>query len=109
MAEHIQVVTTTETKQDAETIARALLEGRLAACVQIVGPVTSVYWWKEAIEAGDEWQCVAKTRRDLFDAVAEAIRRHHPYEVPEILATPVAAGSESYLAWLDKETRTPPG
>ena len=102
MAEYIQVVTTTEHKQDAEAIARALVEERLAACVQVLGPITSTYHWEGEIETSQEWQCWAKSRRELYERVEEAIRRLHPYAVPEILAVEIVAGSRSYLAWLDE-------
>ena len=105
MPAYIQVVTTTALREEAERIARELVEARLAACVQIVGPIISTYRWQGKIEAGEEWQCWAKTRGELFARVEEAIRRIHPYEVPEILAVPVVAGSANYLAWLDAETR----
>jgi len=101
---YIQVVTTTARREEAERIARELVEARLAACAQIVGPIISTYRWQGKIETGEEWQCWAKTRGELFARVEEAIRRIHPYEVPEILAVPVVAGSASYLAWLDAET-----
>ena len=104
MAEYVQVITTTEKKEDAERIARALVEARLAACVQVLGPITSTYRWKGAIETAQEWQCVAKSRAELFDRIDEAIRGVHPYDVPEILAVPIAAGSRAYLEWLDGET-----
>ncbi len=104
MTEHIQVITTVEKEEDAQTIARALVEQRLAACVQTVGPVTSTYRWQGKIETGREWQLWAKSRRELFQKIEEAIRRLHPYDVPEIIAVPLVAGSESYLAWLDTET-----
>jgi periplasmic divalent cation tolerance protein len=107
MAEHIQVVTTTARRDEAEGIAHALVDQRLAACVQIVGPITSVYRWQGKIETSEEWQCWAKSRRELYDQVEQAIRRVHPYEVPEILAIPVVAGSPDYLAWVDAETKTP--
>ena len=71
--------------------------------MQIVGPITSTYRWQGKIETGEEWQCWAKTRGELFARVEEAIRRIHPYEVPEILAVPVVAGSARYLAWLEAE------
>jgi periplasmic divalent cation tolerance protein len=100
---YIQVVTTTQRKEDAERIGRALVDERLAACVQIVGPITSVYRWRGAVETAEEWQCWAKGRRELYERMEAAIRRLHPYEVPEILAVPVAAGAESYLAWLDEQ------
>jgi periplasmic divalent cation tolerance protein len=103
MSDYIQVVTTAGTRDDAQRIARALVEERLAACVQIVGPVGSTYRWKGQIETGEEWQCWAKTRQSLYERVEQAIRRLHPYEVPEILALPILAGSAGYLAWLDEE------
>jgi periplasmic divalent cation tolerance protein len=103
MPDYIQVVTTTQHKEEAERIARALVEARLAACVQIVGPIVSIYRWQGAIETSNEWQCWAKSRRELFERIEQVIRRHHPYEVPEILAVPVVAGGASYLDWLDGE------
>jgi len=107
MSLHILIVTTTALREEAERIARELVETRLAACVQIVGPIASTYRWQGKIETGEEWQCWAKTRGELFARVEETIRRIHPYEVPEILAVPVVAGSASYLAWLDAETVSP--
>ena len=71
---------------------------------QIVGPIRSTYRWQGKIESDEEWQCWCKTRGELYARVEEAIRALHPYEVPEILAVPVVAGSERYLAWLDAET-----
>ena len=100
--EYIQVVTTTATREDAERIARSLVEERLAACAQVTGPITSTYRWQGKIETTAEWQCWAKSRGELWARIEAAIRRLHPYEVPEILAIPVLAGSPSYLAWLDE-------
>ena len=106
MAEYIQVVTTTGHKEDAQAIARALVEERLAACVQVLGPITSTYRWEGEIETAQEWQCWAKSRRELYGRIEEAIVRLHPYEVPEILAVEILSGSRSYLAWLDEEVVT---
>jgi periplasmic divalent cation tolerance protein len=105
MTDYIQVVTTTEHREDAERIARALVEQRLAACVQVTGPIASTYRWRGQIETAGEWQCWAKSRRDLYDEIEQAIRGLHPYEVPEILAMPILAGSGEYLAWLESEVR----
>jgi periplasmic divalent cation tolerance protein len=105
MPDYIQVVTTTENHEQAEAIARALVEERLAACVQIVGPITSIYRWHDNIETAQEWQCWAKSRRDHYDAIETLIRRLHTYQVPEILAIDVLAGSVDYLNWLDGEIR----
>ena len=105
MTEFIQVVTTTETKEQAQRIAKAVVEKRLAACAQIVGPISSTYWWKGKIETTEEWMCVMKSRSGLFEELEEAIRENHSYEVPEIVALPIAAGSESYLRWLSAELK----
>ena len=101
----IQVMTTTEKRQDAEKIAGILIEKRLAACVQIVGPVLSIYRWKKNIERAEEWQCHIKTRADFYGAVEAAIKANHPYATPEIIALPILQGSREYLAWLHEETR----
>ncbi len=104
MTEHIQVLTTTSSREEAERIARTLVEDRLAACVQVLGPIASTYRWQGAIETSQEWLCLAKSRRELYDAIEKAIRRIHSYQVPEILAVPVVAGSADYLAWVDQKT-----
>jgi periplasmic divalent cation tolerance protein len=102
---YIQVLTSVDRKETAERIASLLLEERLAACVQIVGPITSHYHWRGRIESSEEWLCLAKSREGLYPAIEKAIRSAHPYEEPEILALPIVAGSHGYLAWLDGEVR----
>jgi periplasmic divalent cation tolerance protein len=104
MTEYIQVVTTTETRTDAQEIANTVVTMRLAGCAQIIGPITSTYWWQEKIETAKEWVCVIKTRETLYQKLEKAILELHPYEVPEVLATPVKTGSKSYLDWLDDNT-----
>lgn len=104
----IQVVTTTDKKEDAESIARNLVESRLAACVQVIGPVTSTYRWKGRVETAEEWQCWAKTEAGFYEDVEKAIRAIHPYELPEIVALPVLRGSPEYLDWLRRELRDRP-
>lgn len=103
MTDAIQVVTTTSNKEEAEKIAEALVGQRLAACVQIGGPITSIYRWQDNIERGEEWLCTIKTRNSHFAAVEAAIRQLHSYDEPEILATPIVAGSRGYLDWLARE------
>jgi periplasmic divalent cation tolerance protein len=105
-SEYIQLFTTSEKKEDAEKIASEVMEKRLAACAQVIGPMTSTYWWKDKIEKSEEWLCIMKSRKDLYGALEKAIRKVHPYDVPEILAVPVIAGNQSYLEWLDKEVRS---
>jgi periplasmic divalent cation tolerance protein len=105
MSDFIQVVTTVASPEEASQIAGALVELRLAACVQISGPITSTYRWQGAIEVSQEWRCTAKSRRDLFEPIVAAIRSRHSYQVPEIVALPIVAGSEDYLGWLVAELR----
>jgi len=105
MADYIQVMTTLEKKEDAAMISRNVLEEKLAACVQIIGPMTSTYWWEGKIEEATEWLCVMKSRRDYYDRLEKCIKDIHPYEEPEILAIPVIAGSRGYLDWLDGELK----
>jgi periplasmic divalent cation tolerance protein len=105
MPSFVQIVTTTERREDAQRIARGLVEQRLAACVQVTGPVSSTYRWHGKVETAEEWQCWAKCRRELFDETQQAIRALHSYEVPEIIALPILAASADYLAWLDAELR----
>ena len=103
----IQVITATDKREDAERIARSLVEARLAGCVQIAGPVKSVYRWKGKIETAGEWLCLIKSREDLYGAIEQAIRSLHPYETPEIIAVPITAGSRDYLDWLNGELAAP--
>lgn len=105
MSEYIQVMTTVANQADATRIAGLLVEAKLAGCVQIVGPVTSVYRWQGKVETGAETLLLIKSRQDLFLALTELIKANHPYEVPEILAVPVVAGAPSYLGWLAGELR----
>ena len=108
MSGYVQVITTTGKKKDAEKMAEFLVEKRLAACVQIFGPITSVYWWEGRTEKANEWFCLIKTTRALYENVESAIRKIHPYKVPEILAIPVVAGSKDYLSWLDGTVKKTP-
>ncbi|MGN6664524.1 MAG: divalent-cation tolerance protein CutA [Solirubrobacterales bacterium] len=102
MADCIQVLTTAGSEEEAGRIASLLVERRLAACVQVAGPVTSRYRWQGEVEEEREWQCMAKTTRAAYAAVEAAIRELHSYEEPEIIATPILAGSPGYLAWIDE-------
>lgn len=93
-------MTTAGSEQEAERIAAELLERRLAACVQVSGPIVSRYRWRGQRER--EWQCLVKTTRARFEAVAAAIGEVSSYEEPEIGATPILAGSPGYLAWIEE-------
>jgi len=101
MKSYIQVTTTTETKEQAERIAQYLVETKLVACVQITGPITSIYRWKDKVENTKEWLCLIKTQDDLFNKVEAAIKKLHSYETPEIIAVPIVKGSKEYLNWID--------
>ena len=100
MTDLLQVVTTTDTREAAASIARALVEQRLAACVQVHGPVRSTYWWEGAVQESDEWLLVVKTVQAKYGQVEQTIRRLHSYDVPEVLALPVAEASAPYAKWL---------
>lgn len=103
MTDKIVVFSTCGSAGEAELLARRLVEGRAAACVNIVAPVTSFYRWKGVVEQSQEWLLLIKTSRDRFDAVRVALEAAHSYELPEVLALPVVAGSPTYLAWLESE------
>ena len=97
------VLTTVATPDDARRLADGLLEQRLAACVQILA-IQSAYRWKGAVQREPEQLLLIKTRVALYSAVEAHLRAHHPYEVPEIVLVPIAAGSPDYLRWLAAET-----
>ncbi len=103
MKKHIQVFTTANKKADAVKIARDLVEQRLAACAQVVGPIQSIYRWKGKIEEEEEWLCILKSRYDCYEKMEKRLKDIHPYEEPEILALSVIKGSRTYLAWLDQQ------
>jgi periplasmic divalent cation tolerance protein len=103
MTDKIVVFSTCDSEEQAGRVARALVEQRLAACVNILSPVRSIYRWKGQIEDAAEWMLIIKSRRDLMERLRAAIGEIHSYEVPELLAVPVVDGSENYLAWLDRE------
>ena len=102
MTDFIQITTTTPSKSAAQAIANALVEQRLAACVQVLGPISSTYWWENKIETAKEWLCVIKSSKNLYETTEQAIVALHSYETPEILVTPVIAGNARYLAWIDE-------
>ena len=103
MTDKIVVFSACDSAEQAETIAKALVDQHLAACVNIVPGARSIYRWKGQIEDTAEWMLIIKSRRDLMEPLRAAIGKIHSYEVPELLAVPVVDGSESYLAWVDRE------
>lgn len=105
MTGYIAVETTTATREDAEKIARALVERRLAACAQVSGPIASTYWWQGAIETAEEWRCRLKTKESRYTEVESAIRSLHPYTIPQIVAWSITRGGRDYLDWIEAEVK----
>lgn len=105
MQKFIQVMTTVEQRSDAERIAKTLLEKRLAACVQVAGPVRSYFHWEGKVNSAEEYLCFIKSRADLFPELEATIEDMHPYNVPEIISIPVTEGGSNYLNWLASELK----
>ncbi len=102
MTDKIVVLSTCATEEEAGRIARLLVDGRLAACVNVVPGLRSYYRWKGAVENSDEFLLVIKSARGLFGALSSALEKAHSYEVPEVIALPIVDGSAGYLGWLDE-------
>jgi periplasmic divalent cation tolerance protein len=105
MADFMQVVTTVDGEEEAERLARGITGGRLAACVQIVGPIKSIYWWQGELAEAREWQLVIKTTTARIAELEDYIKENHSYDTPEITATVISGGSWEYLDWITAETR----
>jgi periplasmic divalent cation tolerance protein len=103
MSEALVVLITTGSQEEANHIAEALVAEMLAACVNVVPGVTSVYRWEGKIQHDHEWLLIAKSRRDVLENLVLRVQALHSYDVPEIIALPLAGGSEAYLRWLDGE------
>jgi periplasmic divalent cation tolerance protein len=105
MTDKIVVFSTCGSREEAERLARRLLEARLAACVNVIMQIRSFYWWRGKIEDSGEWLLVIKTSRALFERVRSVLESAHSYELPEVLALPIIQGSPNYLAWLEGELK----
>ena len=103
MSEFIVALVTVGSADEGDRLARALVESRLAACVNRLKAVQSIYRWQGKIESSEEELLIVKTRRDLFERLKEKIQQLHSYQVPEIIALPIIEGSENYLRWLDED------
>jgi periplasmic divalent cation tolerance protein len=103
----LMVQTTTDSRAEAVELARGAVEGRLAACAQVSGPVASTYWWEGAVERAEEWVLTLKLPASGYQPLADFLAATHSYDEPEIVATPIVAGSEPYLSWIEEETRRP--
>jgi periplasmic divalent cation tolerance protein len=99
------ILCTAGSRPEAERLADALVGERLAACVNLIGPITSVYRWRGAVEHAEEVLLLVKTRQTRAGAVAKRIRALHSYEVPEVIVVPIVSGAADYLAWIAAETR----
>ena len=103
--QHVIVFITAPSKEIGREIANTLLDQKLAACVNIISPINSLYIWEGKINDDEEALLVVKTRADLLkDGLVPAVKSVHPYEVPEILALPILMGLESYLEWIEEVT-----
>ena len=100
------VLTTAASREEAQRIARALVDARDAACVNIVGPIESVYRWKGEVETAAEWLLLVKTTAAAVEQVRESLGRLHSYELPECIEIPIEGGSAEYLAWIGDEVRS---
>jgi periplasmic divalent cation tolerance protein len=100
---HLVALSTVGSAEDADRLARALVERRLAACVNVVPGVVSHYRWKGELQRDEERLLVIKTRSERIEALREALRELHPYELPELVAFEISEGSPDYLKWLDAE------
>ncbi len=105
MSKSFLVLSTIDTQQEAERIAQRLVEERLAACVNIVPKITSIYIWKKALERATEHLMLMKTAEDRLSSLIHRIKELHPYEVPEVIALPIEDGDSTYLEWIHSETR----
>ena len=105
---HIVVLITASSRQEAETIGQALVQSRLAACVNISAGVSSLFWWQGAIERQEEALMLVKSRSDLLPSIIEIVKALHSYTVPEVVALSILAGSPDYLAWVDESLRQTP-
>ncbi|MEO1496432.1 MAG: divalent-cation tolerance protein CutA [Planctomycetota bacterium] len=104
----IVITITAPDRTTADRLAGALVERRQAACVQVSGPITSTYRWQGATETAEEWLVVAKTVAERFAAVEQTLAEFHPYDTPELIATPITQASAAYAAWVAANTAPQP-
>ena len=102
----IVVLTTMPDSSSAEELAESLVTAKLAACVNVMPAMTSIYMWQDKLEHGSEHQLLIKTRAECYESLANVIQSRHPYELPEIIAIPVCTGLPAYLNWIAENTRT---
>src|SRR5256885_1472360 len=98
-------ITTIDSVDAAEQLARGVVEAHVGACAQVVGPIRSAYRWEGAVQVDQEWQIWVKTTTDRMHRLIEHLQHHHSYDVPEIVATPIIGGNAEYLRWVSEETK----
>ena len=101
----IVIITTTSNKEDANKIAKTLLAKKLAGCVQVIGPISSHYYWKDELCQDEEWLCLIKSSQQHYQTLEKTIQEIHPYEVPEIISLPIQEGNQGYLSWLNQQLK----
>ena len=102
--QNLRIVYITIPRDEADRMALALVQERLASCVNIVPQVTSYYWWEDAVQNDDEALLIVKTTVQRFQALMDYVLEHHPYELPEIIGLPVSSAYPEYVAWVKTET-----
>lgn len=102
---YYQVSTTTDTRGAASALAESAVRARLAACAQVLGPITSTYWWEGKIDQAEEYLVLLKTTAERAAALQAHLIAEHSYDVPEVICTPIVAGNPAYLSWVGEETR----
>lgn len=102
---NIVIFVTTANKKEADRIARALIKEKLAACINIIGDVNSLFWWQGKLDSAREILLIIKTRKTLINKLIKKVKSLHSYEVPEIIALPIIAGNRRYLDWINESTR----
>ncbi|MBU1726853.1 MAG: divalent-cation tolerance protein CutA [Candidatus Omnitrophica bacterium] len=98
---YIVIFITASNKKEADKIASALIEKKLAACVNIVEKIESVFWWQAKVDRSNEMLMVVKSKKSKFNKILKLVKSLHSYQVPEIIALPIVAGEKSYLSWID--------
>jgi len=101
----IVIFITTTDEQEAQVIAKLLLEKRLIACANVVPKVSSMFWWQGVLESEDECMLILKTKTSLLSEVVEMVKSAHSYDIPEVIALPIIGGNEDYLKWIGDETK----
>ncbi|MDD2654621.1 MAG: divalent-cation tolerance protein CutA [Candidatus Omnitrophica bacterium] len=101
----IVVLITCANKAQAQKIAQALIKARLAACVNLVNPVNSLFWWQGKVDSSKETLLIIKTKKNLFCRLEKLVKSLHSYDVAEIIALPIVKGSRKYLSWINESTR----